>query len=81
MRDLSKYESSMVFYMGLKSMPDLVERMKPYYPPSYPVSVVYFAGYSDKERVLESRLDRIVEDLKRMEESWLGLVFMGKCLQ
>jgi precorrin-4 methylase len=81
LKDLSKYDSSMVFYMGLKTMPDLVERMKPYFPPDYPISIVYFAGYPDKERVLKSRLDRILEDLKTMDESWLGLVFMGKCLQ
>lgn len=80
LKDLSRYEGSMVLYMALSSMPDLVEKMKAYYPPEYPIAVVYFAGYADKEKVLKSRLDRIVEDLKIMDEKWLGLVVMGKCL-
>lgn len=78
LKDLSKYETTMVYFMSLKSLGKLVDRLKKYYAPTLPVAVVYYAGYVDKEKVLKSKLGSIVEDIKKMDEKWLGLVIIGK---
>ena len=57
----------MVFYMALSSMDRLVEKFKKYYPPELPMAIVYYAGYSEKERVLKSTLGTIRDDLKKVD--------------
>jgi len=59
----------------------LVEKLKPYYQPDLPVAVVYYAGYADKELVLRSTLAKIEDDIKKMDEKWLGLVVIGDCIR
>lgn len=81
LRDLSKYKTTMVFYMSLRSMKELVEKFKPYYPSDLPVAVVYYAGHADKETVLKSTLAEIEQDIKKMDEKWLGLVVIGECIR
>ena len=79
LQDLSKYKTTMVFYMALSSMDKLVEKFKKYYPPELPMAVVYYAGYPEKERVLRSTLGTILDDLKKVDEKWLGLLIIGEC--
>lgn len=79
LKDLAKYETNMVFYMSLKSLDKVVNVFRKYYPPELPMAIVYYAGYKDKEKVLKSTLQNIVEDVKKMDENWLGLVAIGEC--
>lgn len=81
LKDLSKYDTTMVWYMSLRSLDKVVERMVKYYPPELPIAVVYYAGYPDKEKVLKSCLGTILEDIKKMDEKWLGLFITGKCAE
>lgn len=69
----------MVFYMALSSMDKLVEKFKKYYQPELPMAVVYYAGYLEKEKVLRSTLGTILDDLKKVDEKWLGLLIIGEC--
>ncbi len=78
LKDLAKYETTMVWYMSLRSIDRVAERMAKYYPPDFPIAIVYYAGYPDKEKVLRSQLDRIVEDVQQMDEEWLGLFIAGQ---
>lgn len=78
LKDLSKYETTMVLFMSLKSLNKVVDLLKKYYPPALPIAVVYYAGYMDKEKVLRSKLGSIAADIKKMDEKWLGLVVIGK---
>lgn len=80
LKDLAKYKTTMVLYMSLGKLRDMTAEFKKYFPSDYPVSVVYYAGYAEKESVLESSLGQIEEDVKKMEEQWLGLVVMGECI-
>jgi precorrin-4 methylase len=75
--DLAPYKNTMVLYMSLRAMGDLVERFQKYYPADLPLAVVYFAGYEDKQSVVRSTLGTIVLDIKSMDETWLGLVIIG----
>lgn len=81
LKDISKYKTTMVLYMSLRNMKNLAEKLRSYYPHDLPVAVVYYAGYADKETVLRSTLANIEEDIKKMDEKWLGLVVMGECIR
>ncbi len=81
LRDLSKYNITMVFYMALGSIERLVKKFKKYYPPDLPIAVVYYAGYSEKEKVLRSTFSTILEDLKGFKKTWLALVIVGKSIK
>ncbi len=79
LKDLSKYDTTMVWYMSLRSLDKVVERLARHYPPDLPIAIVYYAGYPGKEKVLKSRLGSILTDVKTMEETWLGLFITGPC--
>ncbi|HDM78774.1 MAG TPA: tetrapyrrole methylase [Deltaproteobacteria bacterium] len=81
LKDLSKYDITMVFYMALRSMDKLVKEFKRYYPPDLPIAVVYYAGYREKQKVLRSTLGNILDDLKKVHEKWLGLVVIGNSVK
>lgn len=78
LKDLAKYETTMVWYMSLRSIDRVAKRMAQYYPPDLPIAIVYYAGYPDREKVLRSRLDSIVKDVEKMGEEWLGLFIAGQ---
>ncbi len=81
LKDLSKYETTMIWYMSLRSIAKVVGQLQKYYPPDLPIAIVYYAGYPDKEKVLKSRLASIVNDVKKLDEKWLGLFVAGKCAE
>lgn len=77
LRDISKYNHTLVLYMSLRSMRQLVERFSKYCPVDLPVAVVYFAGYADKEQVIRGTLANIEDQVRKVDEQWLGLVIIG----
>ena len=81
LKDLSKYDVTMVFYMALSSMDKLVEKFSKYYPSELPMAIVYYAGYSEKERILKSTLGKILDDLKKTDEKWMGLLIIGQAVK
>ena len=78
LKDISSYKSTIVLYMSLRSMTSLVDRFAKYYPSDLPVAVVYYAGYTDKETVVRGSLKTIVQKIRKMDETWLGLVIIGE---
>jgi precorrin-4 methylase len=78
LRDISKYKSTLVLYMSIRSMKELTERLTKYYPGDLPVAVVYYAGYADKETVVKGTLRTIAAETRKMDETWLGLVVVGE---
>lgn len=78
LKEISRHKSTLVLYMSLRFMKDLVERLERYYPPDLPVAVVYFAGYPDKETVVRGTLKTIEEQVRQKDETWLGLVIVGE---
>ncbi|MCD6184246.1 MAG: hypothetical protein J7K84_00420 [Deltaproteobacteria bacterium] len=81
LKDLSGYNVTMVFYMAISSMDRLVEKFSKYYPPELPMAIVYYAGYSEKEKVLKSTLGKILDDLKKTDEKWMGLLIIGNAVK
>lgn len=80
LKDMAKYNPTLVLYMALKSMDELVKVMKKHYPHDLPAAVVYFAGHPDKEKVVRGNLNTIVEKIKNHSEDWLGMVIIGQAL-
>ena len=76
--DLLKYKCTLVIYMSLHLMKDLVERFERYCPNDLPVAIVYFAGYPDKEAVVRGTLKTIEHEARKRSENWLGLVIIGE---
>lgn len=81
LKDISKYKTTMVLYMSLRNLKDLAEKFRSYYPADLPIAVVYYAGYTEKERVLRGTLATIDKDISAMDERWLGLVVIGECVR
>ncbi|MBW1679046.1 MAG: tetrapyrrole methylase [Deltaproteobacteria bacterium] len=80
LENISKYPTTMVFYMGLKSIDRLVITLGKYYPKDLPIAVVYHAGYPNKEKVVKGNLDTILKKLEGEKEKWLGMIVVGRCL-
>ncbi|AEB09456.1 SAM-dependent methyltransferase [Desulfobacca acetoxidans] len=79
--ELAKYPISMVFYMGIRELPNLVPLLRQSHPGDLPIAVVYNAGYPDKEKVVKGTLDTILEQVAGEKEKWMGLIIVGRCLE
>ncbi len=76
---LAESGNAMVFFTMRISIPEIVEKLKSYYPPQTPVAIVTNAGYKDKERVILGTLGSIQEKIKG-EKLPLYLVYVGDFL-
>jgi uroporphyrin-III C-methyltransferase len=79
-RALSRYPGTLVFYMGLTKLGDLVTTLKKYNQPDLPIAVVFHAGYPEKERTVKGSLNDIMEKLSGEQEKWMGMIIVGKSL-
>jgi precorrin-4 methylase len=77
---LARGKDTMALFMALQNPAKYMAVLNKHYGPSTPVSVVYFAGYPDKERVVKTTLARAVATLKAEPEKYMGIVFVGPCL-
>lgn len=80
--DIEKLAASgnaMVFFTMRINVQQIVEKLKPYYPPETPVAIVENAGYKDKEKVTLGTLGSIEEKIKG-EKLRLYLVYVGDFL-
>lgn len=80
-RELAKFPGTLVFYMGLEEIQHLIPFLRQYYPADLPVAVVYYAGFPDREKVVKGTLADILERIAGEEESWLGMIIVGRCLE
>jgi precorrin-4 methylase len=80
-RELSKYPTTMVFYMSVGKMDKLVNLLNKYYPPDLPIAVIYYAGYAGKEVVVKGTLTTILDKIEGKKQTWLGLIVVGRCLE
>ncbi len=76
---LAESGNAMVFFTMRISVPEIVEKLRPYYPPETPVAIVANAGFKDKERVVLGTLASIEEKIAG-EKLPLYLVYVGDFL-
>jgi precorrin-4 methylase len=77
---LAKFPGTLVFYMGLSEMEGLVSTLKKYNPGDLPVAVVYYAGFSQKEKVVKGSLDSILAQIAPEKENWMGMIIVGRAI-
>lgn len=80
-QDLAKHPVTMVFYMGINELNQLVPLLKKAYPGDLPIAVVYNAGFPHKEKVIKGTLDTILAQLAEEQEKWMGMIVVGRCLE
>ena len=81
LKDLAKYDSTMVFYMALWKPRELFAALQEVLPPDMPCAVVYWAGYPDRERILRGTVADMGEKLAKDKERFMGLLFIGRFMQ
>jgi precorrin-4 methylase len=72
---------TLVIFIGLKEMKNLMPLFQKYYPETTPVTVVYKAGYSDSERLARTTLKDVMNITEKEEEQHLGMIYIGPCLK
>ncbi len=79
-KDLASHNGTLVFYMGLRQLGQLVTTLSKYQPADLPIAVVYYAGFPDKEKVVRGTLADIRDKIATGQEQWWGLIIVGRCL-
>ena len=78
--NFSRFNGTLVFYMGLAQIDHLVGTLKKYNPGDLPVAVVYYAGYSHKQKVVKGTLDTILAKIAPEKERWMGMIIVGRAI-
>ena len=59
---------TLVIFIGLKEMRNLMPLFRKYYPETTPVTVVFRAGYSDSERLIRTTFREVMNITEKEEE-------------
>lgn len=77
---LAESQATMVFFTMFLDMEKVVKKLKSHYPPDTPIAIVLFAGYKDKERIIDGTLDTILEKTKGEKLPFEHLIYVGDFL-
>lgn len=84
LKAVAKKGDTLAIFMGLKEIKDLIPLLKKYYPGATPVNFAIRAGYSQSHRLIKTTLNRAAEAAEKEnegKESWLGMIYVGSCLE
>jgi precorrin-4 methylase len=77
---LSANQASMVFFTMFLDFGEVVKKLKTHYPPETPIAIVLYAGYKDKEEIIQGTLDTILEKTKGGKLPFEHLIYVGDFL-
>jgi precorrin-4/cobalt-precorrin-4 C11-methyltransferase len=77
---LAEPQATMVFFTMFLDMEKVVKKLKSHYPPDTPIAIVLFAGYKDKERIIDGTLDTILEKTKSEKLPFEHMIYVGDFL-
>ena len=77
---LARGGDTMALFMALKKPSAYISKLARHYGPSTPLTVVYYAGYPHKEKVIKTTLAKAVSVITAEPEKYMGIVFVGPCL-
>ncbi|MFZ0447983.1 MAG: SAM-dependent methyltransferase [Desulfatiglandaceae bacterium] len=80
LKSLAEEGQTICIFMGLKDLPNLVPLFRKYYNENTPASLVYKAGYSSSEHVIQTTLGGVQKAADEYPEKFLGLIYIGPCL-
>ncbi len=75
---------TLAIFMGLREIENLIPLLKKYYSGATPVTFAIRAGYSNSKRLIKTTLDKALEAVRNEngeKESWLGMIYVGSCLE
>ena len=75
---------TLAIFMGLKEMKELMPLLKMNYPGLTPLTFAIRAGYSNSQRLIKTTLEKAleaVENENEENEQWLGMIYVGSCLE
>ncbi len=77
---LAESQATMVFFTMFLDMEKVVKKLKSHYPPDTPIAIVLFAGYKDKQKIIDGTLDTILEKTKGRKLPHEHLIYVGDFL-
>lgn len=83
-KSVAQNGDTMAIFMGLKEIEELIPLLKKYYPGTTPVTFAIRAGYSNSKRLIKTTLEKAVVAVEKENEDkehWLGMIYVGSCLE
>ncbi len=80
-KSLAAKGATLVVFMGMPRFQKVMAAVARAYPPDTPVGLVLRAGFSDGQRLLRGTLGGLDTITAGLGEKWLGIIFVGPCLQ
>ena len=68
---------TMVLFTMHTEFNGIVEKLKAHYPGDTPISIVFYAGYKDKEHIVRGTLDTILDETRGKKFPFEHLVYVG----
>lgn len=78
--NLSQHQATMAFFTMFLDMENVVNKLKTHYPDDTPIAIVMYAGYKDKEEVLQGTLANILEKTKDRKLPFEHMIYVGDFL-
>lgn len=75
---------TLAIFMGLREMKELMPLLKINYPASTPLTFAIHAGYSNSQHLIKTTVGQAIEAVEKENEEneqWLGMIYVGNCLE
>lgn len=77
---LARNQATMVFFTMFLDLEKVVKKLRTHYSPDTPIAIVLFAGYKEKEKIINATLDTILEKTKGEKLPFEHLIYVGDFL-
>lgn len=77
----AKNGDTLVIFMGLRDIENLMPLLQKGYQSTTPVTLVYDAGFTGRERLIKTTLVELQQVAEKEKEKFLGLIYIGPCLK
>ncbi|MDY6822880.1 MAG: SAM-dependent methyltransferase [Thermodesulfobacteriota bacterium] len=78
---LSQANPTLVVFTMHTAFPDLVKKIREYYPDDTPIAIVFYAGYKNREHIVSGTLTTILKKTEGMDFPFQHLVYVGDFLK
>jgi len=79
LQSIAPFNPTVIVYMGMELLEDLVGKFKGYFPGHTPVAIVCRAGFKDEEKIIRGCLDNIVDKVGTNKD-FLCLIYIGRAV-
>jgi precorrin-4 methylase len=80
LKAIAENGDTLAIFIGLKELKNLEPLFQKYYSNTTPVRLVYRAGYSDSEYMVKTTIAEVAEAAEKEQEQFLGMIYIGECL-